>query len=254
MQRIDIYGYTPNIRTVEPAHKVVLALSVVLLCLLLDKPAVGLVAALGMWGLASGWAAVPIRVFGGMLMAESVFLLMAVAGVAVNLGMAPGPGGWGFVMGPWWVGTSHASLDLAWRLAARSLGSAAAMNFLAFTTPLADLLEVMRRLRLPALLIELMALVYRFLFVLLGSLARMRTAQECRLGYSSFRRGMASAGLLAGGLLLDSARRTQRLQMALDSRGGGNLRVLPIPYRYDPRLWAAGTTLLGILLLVWRLT
>src|SRR5512133_338774 len=156
MQLIDRYAYTTRIRMVDPAHKLVLAVSVIVLCLVLDKPLVGLMAALGMWGLASCWAAIPPRVFGGVLAAEATFLLMAVAGVAVSVGSAPSSASpWGLAVGPWWVGTSQATLDLASRLVARALGGAAAMNFLALTTPLVDIMEVLRRLQLPPLLIDL---------------------------------------------------------------------------------------------------
>ncbi|MCL4533580.1 MAG: cobalt ECF transporter T component CbiQ [Bacteroidetes bacterium] len=251
---IDRYAYATKTRMVDPAHKAALAVSVMVLCLALDKPAVGLLAALGMWGMASCWAAIPFRVFAGVLMAEAAFLLMATVGVAISVGTAYSRSMWGFAAGPWWVGTDRASLELAAHLVTRALGSASALNFLALTTPLVDLLEVMRRLRLPPLLTDVMMVVYRFTFTLLESLVRMHTAQESRLGYVNFQRGMVSAGLLAGGLFVDSCRRTSRLQTALESRGHrGELRVLSIHYRSDPRLYWAGAILLGSLFFAWSL-
>ena len=73
------------------------------------------------------------------------------------------------------------------------------MNFLTLTTPLVDLVDLWRRWRIPALLIDLMTVIYRFIFVLIDIAGRMRMAQESRLGYNtSFYRAMNSAGLLAG--------------------------------------------------------
>lgn len=241
---------------VDPAHKAALAASVIVLCLVLDKPLVGLMAALGMWALASCWAAIPVRVFGGVLAAEATFLLMAVAGVALSAGPTPSSAAaWGTAVGPWWVGTSQSSLELSARLVARALGGASAMNFLALTSPLVDLMEVMRRLRVPPLVIDLIVVVYRFAFTLLDTAARMHTAQESRLGYVNFRRGMASAGMLGGQLFLDAYRHSKRLQTALESRGyGGELRVLPAIYRTDPVVYCAGAILLGAMLWAWRLT
>lgn len=254
MSLVDRYAYGAKTRTVDPSHKVALAALVIALCLVLDKPAVGLVAALGMGALAVFWAGIPFRVFTGMLTAEGAFLLMSVAGVALSINTSFPASRWGFALGSWWVGTTEGSFAVAAHLATRALGSAAAMNFLALTTPLVDILEVMRRLRSPALLMDLMTVVYRFVFTLMDCLARMHTAQESRLGYASFHRGMASAGLLAGGLFMDACRRTQRLQTALESRGyDGALYVLPISYRRDPNLYWAGSLLLGSLLFAWRL-
>ncbi|HEX9016029.1 MAG TPA: cobalt ECF transporter T component CbiQ [Chloroflexota bacterium] len=255
MRLIDQYAYSTRSRMVDPAHKLVLSLSVIVLCLVLDRPLVGFVAALGMWILANRWAGTPARVFGGVLAAEAMFLVTAVVGVAISVGAAPPAGSWwGTMVGPWWVGTTQSSVDLAARLVARALGGAAAMNFLALTTPLVDLMEVMRRLRVPPVLVDLMVVMYRFTFTLLDSLARMHTAQESRLGYASFQRGMVSAGLLAGGLFADACRRTARVQTALESRCYDvDLRVLPLTYRRDLTLLVAGTALVAAQLVVWRL-
>jgi len=83
----------------------------------------------------------------------------------------------------------------------------------------------------------------------------MRTAQESRLGYVNSRRGLASAGILASQLFVDSYRRSRRLQTALESRGyDGELRVLPMRYRHDSLLPWLGLGLAASLCLAWWLT
>jgi cobalt/nickel transport system permease protein len=110
----------------------------------------------------------------------------------------------------------------------------------------------MRRWRVPELLIDLATLMYRFIFVLLESLERMLIAQESRLGYRTYRRGMVSAGLLGSQLFIDAYRRSQRLQTALEARGyDGVLRVLPGQYRRDPALLRVGLTAIVTLGLGW---
>lgn len=253
MQLIDRYAYSNRLRAVDPVQKVGLALLVMALCLLLDRPAVGLLAIGWMWGLASLRAGLPFLLVGRLLLVEGLFLVLAVVGVAISVGTVPIEGsGWGWNWGPLWAGSSLTSMEMAGRLAARALGCAAAMNFLALTTPLVDLIGLAHRLRMPALLIDLMVLVYRFIFALLDSLARMRTAQESRLGYVSLRQGMASTGVLASRLFLDAYHRSRRLQTALESRGySGDLRVLPINYTADGRLWWVGAGAAATLLLAW---
>ena len=234
MQIIDRYAYSSRARVVDPMYKAGLALLVIVLCLVLDRPMVGLLAAAWMWGLATYWGGLPGLLFGRVLLAEAAFLLLTVAGVAVSVSTIPPAIGWSWNLGPLWVGCSPASLETALRLATRALGGTAAMNFLALTTPLVDLIDALRRLKTPALLIDLMTLVYRFLFTLLESLTRIHTAQESRLGYVNLSRGMSSAGVLAGQLFVDACHRSRRLQIALESRGySGELRVLPAEYRRD---------------------
>ena len=74
MHIIDQYAYGNRIRKVDPAYKVGLALTVLLLCLLLSEPLVGAVAVIWMFALAVGLAKVPARVFGRVLLAEATFL------------------------------------------------------------------------------------------------------------------------------------------------------------------------------------
>lgn len=258
MELIDRHAYNNKLRAVDPVYKAGLALMVLALCLLLNRPVVGLLAVCWMWFLSTAVAGLPVRVFGGVLFAEGSFLLLAVAGLAVSVGIgsADGVAGvrWMVQLGPLWLASSPASLNVALRAGTRALGGAAAMNFLALTTPLVDLIELMRRLRVPTVLIDMMTLMYRYIFLLLESLERMHTAQDTRLGYVSFRRGMASAGVLASRLFIDAYQRGQRLQTALSSRGfTSDLKVLPINYDSDWRIVVLGALVAGSLTSAWVL-
>lgn len=253
MHIIDQYAYANRIREVDPAQKAILVGLVITLCLGLNQPLVNLLALGWMWGLTTFWAGLPARIFGRVILAEGFFLLLSVAGIVISVSLTlPAATDWRWQIGSIWVSSSPAALELALHLVTRSLGAAAAMNFLALTTPLVDLVDLLRRLRCPLLLIDLMTLIYRFIFVLLESLNQMYTAQSSRLGYINFRRGIISAGLLGSQLFIDAYQRSQRLQIALDSRGyAGELKVLPTTYQYDRRLWGWGTGMLASLLLVW---
>ncbi len=253
MQIIDRYAYTNRIRSVDPAHKAGLAMVVLLLCLALNEPVVGLLAVAWMWGLATLLAGLPFEVFGRILLAEAAFLLLTTVGVAVSINTrAPTAGDWIWRVGPLWVSSSMEALALAFRLITRTLGGTAAMNFLALTTPLVDIVDLFRRLGVPPLLIDLMTVMYRFIFILLESLERMQAAQESRLGYGSFRRGIRSAGLLASRLFIDAYQRSQQLQTALESRGyERELRVLPSRYRRDPTMMLASVAVVASQFLAW---
>ncbi len=255
MHLIDQYAYSNRIRSIDPASKAGLALSVLVLCLLLNHVVVGVLAIAWMGILTTWWAGVPGRVFARAILAEGSFLLLAVVGVAVSVGPTPPPPhAWQWHIGPLWVSSTPAAVGLALLLFSRALGSAAAMNFLTFTTPLVDQIELLRRLRVPPLLIDLMSLIYRFIFVLLESMETMYTAQQSRQGYSTFWRSMKSAALLGSRLFIDAYQRSQRMQVALESRcADGALRVLPIAYRHDRRVLWVGVAVVSSMLLVWRL-
>lgn len=251
MHLIDRYAYTNRIRRIDPAQKAGLALLVLVLCLGLNRPAVGGVAVVWMMALAVFWAGLPARLIARVLLIEALFLGLAVIGVALSFSVLPPPEPfWGWQVGPIWVSTSSASLALALLLVTRALGCAAAMNFLALTTPLVDSVELLRRLRVPVLLIDLMSLMYRFIFILLASMQRMTIAQQGRLGYATRRAALRSTGLLASQLFVDAYQRSRRMHLALESRGyTGDMRVLPVIYQYDAQAyWFAAAIGLNMVL------
>ena len=167
------------------------------------------------------------------------------AGVALSAGTAfPAGVSWVVHVGPLAVWASFGSVDTALHLATRALGGTAALDFLVLTTPLVDIVELLRRLRIPSVLIDIVALTYRFIFILLESLDRMHNAQDSRLGYSSFGNAVKSAGLLGSRLFVDAYHRGKRLEVALESRCySGDLRVLAASYRTDRALWWMGVAI-----------
>jgi cobalt/nickel transport system permease protein len=255
MHLIDQYAYSNRIRSVDPAARAGLALLMLVLCLLLNRIAVGVLTIGWMGVLTTWWAGVSGRVFVRLILAEGGFLVLAVVGVAVSVGFTPPPPhAWQWSIGPLWVSSTPAAAGESLLLLSRALGSAAAMNFLTLTTPLVDLIELLRRLRVPPLLVDLMTLMYRFIFILLESMQTMYTAQQSRQGYSTVWRSMKSAALLGSRLFIDAYQRSQRMQVALESRcADGTLRVLPIAYRHDWRVLWIGAAIVASMLLVWRL-
>ena len=80
---------------------------------------------------------------------------------------------------------------------------------------------------MPKLIVELMGLIYRFIFVLLETADTMITAQNSRLGYSSLSAGFRSLGTLVSTLFIRSYKRSDELYTALEARGyDGDLNVL----------------------------
>ncbi len=255
MRIIDRYAYGNRLRRVDPAHKGGVALLVIALCLALNEPAVGLLAIGWMWFLTVAVAGLPPLAVTRLLLAESTFLALASLGVALSVSAGAVPESeWAWQVGPLWLSTGPTALHNVVHLLTRALGSATAMNFLALTTPLVDLVDLLRRLRVPALLIDLMTVTYRFIFVLLESLERMYTAQASRLGYATARRSLASAGLLGSRLFIDAYERSQRLETALESRGyDGQLRVLSSRFDGGQRVLWWGATVVASLLAVWMM-
>ena len=99
-------------------------------------------------------------------------------------------------------------------------------------TPVTDLTMALEKLHVPRLLVELMELIYRFIFVLAETAEHIHTAQDSRLGYQGFRRSVSSLGMLSSMVFLRAWRKAERIYTALESRGyTGSLTTLADQYR-----------------------
>lgn len=87
------------------------------------------------------------------------------------------------------------------------------------TTPFADILRVLKRCRLPGLLVTSLALLYRYLFVLIDELERMQRARAARTVRSSRWSTWRARAAIAGQLFVRSTERAERIYAAMCARG-----------------------------------
>jgi cobalt/nickel transport system permease protein len=105
------------------------------------------------------------------------------------------------------------------------MGGVSLLLLLSFTTTIVDLCVSARWFRIPDVLLELLFLMYRYIFLFLEEVSRMHTAQRCRLGYSTWRKTIHSFGTLGGMLIVRAVSRAESTHTAMQSRGydGGSI-------------------------------
>jgi cobalt/nickel transport system permease protein len=255
---IDAYAYANRLRWAHPAEKILFAAVSITICLVSRSPLVCLLGLLLAALEVTALAGISLGAFWYFIRLPIGFILIGVLTIAV-VGV-PGDAPDALVVvpvGPWTVGATVGSLLEAGRVLSVSLASVSLTLALALTTPMVDLTEQLRRWHVPVLFVELMTLIYRFIFVLLETAQAIRLAQEARLGYSSWRRWLRSAGMLASNLYLRANVRASALFTALSARGyTGDLTVLqarPVWSSRNLALIAAADGLLLATALVVRL-
>ena len=100
----------------------------------------------------------------------------------------------------------------------KGLFAVAATYLLMVTTPMEDLCRTLRKLRVPAILVTVIMLIYRYLSVFLEEVARIRTAYSLR---APGQKGVHFKvwGSLAGMLLLRSMDRSEAVYQSMSMRG-----------------------------------
>lgn len=224
---LDQYAHLSRLKDQDPLLKLCFALITLAAVLWADSIFVSLTTVAVM-----GWVVVrrgglPFSVYLRLLALPFSFLVIGVLTIVVRFGPDPREFLAGFRLGDFTVGVTLDGLLMAAGLFTKSLAAVSCLYSLALTTPVVEILAALRKIGLPGLLVELMSLVYRFIFVLLETAQRIYIAQDSRLGYADLRTGYRSTSTLIHTLLFRSYLRAQDLYNALEARGyDGEIKVL----------------------------
>ena len=243
----DRYAYLSRLRDVDPAPKIVLSFAIQLGAVVLPSAAAGLFTLLSAFLLNVFSGGQKPRVVGHFLKIPLVFLLIGALTIVLRPLPQEAQAIWsGMLLGRWRWGITAEQLRLGLTVFCRAMGAVSAMYFLSLNTPMTDLATALRRLHVPKLFVELMELIYRFIFLLSDTARQIHIAQDSRLGYEGFRRSMHSMGALVSMVFLRALRRGDRVFAALESRGyTGSLDTLPKPYAPGRWLYALCPVLLA---------
>ena len=120
--------------------------------------------------------------------------------------------------GIWGVFVTQSSLDLGITTFCRCFACFACLGFLTLTTPIAEILQCLHKIKVPVVFIDIALLMYNTIFIFLDQLSTMRNAQETRLGYVGSKSTYKSLGMLFSNLFFKSLDKSEALQCSLDSR------------------------------------
>jgi cobalt/nickel transport system permease protein len=101
----------------------------------------------------------------------------------------------------------------------RVLAEVAWMAALILTTPFTGILAALRWFKVPGILVDLLAAMYRYMFLLFDEYESMRAAARARGGFKDARTAMASLGLIVAQIFLRALERSERVDQAMRVRG-----------------------------------
>lgn len=163
-------------------------------------------------------ARVPVGDYLRVLMLPAAFMISGAVVLAMSVRLDGG--------GPA-VSFSSGGAMTALTVSLRAVAAMASLLLIILTTPVHEFLGLLRKIRIPAAIVDVTLLVYRFIMVTAAVAERARISQASRMGYAGFRRSLRSAGMLVASLLPRVLDRAGRMETGLAARAyAGELRVL----------------------------
>lgn len=223
---IDAHAQRSRLARWNPALKVVFATACVILCVAADSIILSLLMLLLMVALTVAVAGTPGRYYLSLAAIPLVFILLGTVAILIEISPAP-LGLLDLTVGRWFLSVTAAGQLRALRVLCKAAGAVSCLYFLSLTTPMHQIIAVLRRAKIPAVVVELMYLIYRYIFIMAESWAQMKVAARSRFGYRGLRVSLRTGLQCARNLMFVSLRRSSDCFAAMESRCyDGEIRFL----------------------------
>jgi len=214
---IDVLAQVSRLRNINPALKFWTLLILIVICVASGSPFTGLFLFAAMFSLAVFAGGLSVHHYVHILALPVSFLL--IGGLALLFDVTPEPAGvLNLRVSGLWLSVSAGAQAQTALIVSRALGAVSCLNLLSVTTPMPDVIGTLRRARCPALIIDLMYLIYRYVFILLSLHHDMRDAAISRLGFRDYRTSLRATGMVYSNLLARSYQFASRNFDAMESR------------------------------------
>lgn len=214
---IDEYAYSSKLKNWNSSIKVLFSFIIMILSICSHNVIVPILIAVSAGVITVYNGRIRIREYISLMCIPLVFLIMTSIAIVLDFRIS---GGFSVKVLP-------ENVYKAVYISCRAMGAVSAMYMMSLSTPVTEIIAVLGNLKLPSIIIELMNLMYKYIFVLLDSQAKMKNSAAARLGYCNFRTSLKTFALICGNLFAVSLRRASDYYNAIESRcSGGKIKFM----------------------------
>ena len=223
---IDVLAQRSRLKNINPALKFWTLFILLILSVASRNAFTGIFLTIAMLVLAVAAGGLGLRHYLRILALPMSFLL--IGGLALLFEVSAEPiGNMSFQIFGYWLCVTENTQAQTTLVIFRALGAVSCLCVLSVTTPMSDIIGVLRRARCPELLIDLMYLIYRYIFILLSLHHDMRDAAKSRLGFRDYWTSLRTTGKIYSNLLARSYQFAGKNFDAMESRCyDGGIRFL----------------------------
>jgi len=216
---IDEYAYRNALRDLSPKIKVSYSFLLIFLALVSKNIIFHLMILLLNTFLVGFIAKIKLKSYFKLLLMPMVFILLGIMSVVINLSTNQ-------LVNPivsykvysLYIGMTRESIVQGGLLLTRSIAAISASYFMLLTTPMIDLIKLLKFLRLPKEVIEIMVLTYKFIFILLDESKKIYEAQVMRNGYRNIKNSYQSIAILIKMIVINTFNRYKAMEETLQVR------------------------------------
>ncbi|MCD2492439.1 cobalt ECF transporter T component CbiQ [Lacrimispora sp. NSJ-141] len=251
---IDYYAYSSKMRPWNPSFKIVMSVFFLICVIAMDSMAVSAIVLFTMAALVMFKGKLGVSRYLNLMTLPFIFIALSSTAIAFDFSLVP-KGEYCLQLGFFYISATRASLISTANLVLKAFSAVSCLYMMTLTTPMGEIVGFFRKIHVPKILVELMYMIYRFIFILLDAQRRMSVAARSRLGYCDRKTSWYSFGSIFSNLLIISLKRANAYYDAMESRCyDGDLRFLEDDKPLSPFLAAGAALFTAVLAGVWYFT
>ena len=214
---IDILARKSRLYHVNALLKFGTIIILMILCISSDSVVVGMFLAFLMLLMTVIAGGIKLRTYLSLMVLPVSFLLLSGLGLLFEFGSWPA----GVLYIPFFHGYLYVSRFAQVRTAlimSKAFGTLSCLYLFSLSTPMSEIIGVLRKVRVPGLMIELMYLIYRYTFLVYEMYHSMKSAASSRLGDVDFPTRVKTTGSIFSNLLARSYRKASEMLDVMESR------------------------------------
>lgn len=214
---IDKYAYTNKLAEFNPMLKVIIVVISLLIATIISNNYINAFIFISMVLITTLVAGIPFKNYIKILAIPMSFLLISTITILLSIS-SKDLYIYSINIGSKYIGITDESILQSLNTTIRVFASLSLTFFLSLTTSLNKLIIVFNKMKFPTIIVELLVLIYRFIFIFLEEAQNIRMAQEVRFGYNNFRNSYKSIALLIKSLFVKVLIRYKDMVNSLDSK------------------------------------
>lgn len=216
MLEIDNCAYFNNIKDVNPLIKLGITFIGVIASMLTQNANIHILIMLFMTSLILFIARVDMKLYIKCLKIPIIFLIIGIGLNLINISFENKDYIFNVNILGLYIGTTEFAVKSSVNILLRAMSCIISIYFLILTTPFNQLIIVLKKLHIPHTLIELMILIYRFIFIFIEEAEEIYKSQQLKFGYTNLRTSYNSMSLLIKTLFFRMMRRYEDMSISLD--------------------------------------
>ncbi len=214
---MDYYAYLSQLKKLNPTFKVLFSIITLFLCIGLNNIWVSVFIVISMSILSIWKGKINFHEYLSLLTIPLVFMILA--GLSIALGISRVPfGEHNFNLGLFYIYTSKESIVEMINIMLKALGAVSTLYMMTLSTSAGEIISVFRKFRFPKIILELMNMIYRFIFIIMDVQLKMTNSAKSRLGYIDYKTSIKTFGNTLSNLLVVSLKKASQYYSSMEAR------------------------------------